>query len=97
MTPHRHQLPRAFATGVGEPEFERTPQGALGRAHRRRRVACHFLRQRLRLLPEALGWVDDLADHAELVRPFGGETLVATDERHAHDGFDWHVPAEADR
>ena len=55
--------------GVGEPELERSPQGALGGGHGRRGVLGDRLGQLLGRVPEPLGRVDDLADHPQLVGP----------------------------
>src|SRR6478735_12817206 len=96
VPPHRHQVEGARLAGVGEAELERPPQGPLAGGHGRRRVPGDLLGQGLGLLAEVLGWVDDLADHAQLVGSLGRHALVATHHGHPHDRLERHLAEQAD-
>src|SRR4029453_4351143 len=69
MAPHRDQLAGTGAAGVGQAQLEAAPESPLRAPHAWGRVAGDLLGERLRLVAESIGWVDDLADHPELVRP----------------------------
>ncbi len=97
MPPHGDQFLGAGLAGVGQAGLERAPQRALGGGHGGGRVLRDLQRQRLRLVAEIPGRVDDLAHHPERERPLRADALVAPDQRHAHDGLKGDLAGERDR
>ena len=96
VAPHRHQVAAPALQASVRPSSSARHSARLLRGHGGGRVPGDLLGERLGLVAELLGRVDDLADHAQLVGPLGRHALVATHQGHAHDRLERHLAQQAD-